>query len=109
MAAPLAAWRPALVSSARLLVARIPEWAGTSTRHLWEKPGMAIPHAKPGEIVDVRPFGSAFASARTSTLVRAGQIELIRLVVCWQENRGASGQRRPCRALPGGSGRRLTT
>ena len=42
---------------------------------------MAIPHAKPGEIVDVRPLGSALASAQTSTLVRAEQVEIIRLVV----------------------------
>jgi quercetin dioxygenase-like cupin family protein len=42
---------------------------------------MAIPHAKPGEIVDVRPLGSALASAQTKTLVRAEQVEIIRLVV----------------------------
>ena len=42
---------------------------------------MAIPHAKPGEIVDVRPLGSALASAQTKTLVRAEQVEVIRLVV----------------------------
>ncbi len=42
---------------------------------------MAIPHAKPGEIVDVRPLGSALASAQTHTLVRAEQVEVIRLVV----------------------------
>ena len=30
---------------------------------------MAIPHAKPGEIVDVRPLGPALASAQTKTLV----------------------------------------
>jgi quercetin dioxygenase-like cupin family protein len=42
---------------------------------------MAIPHAKPGEIVDVRPLGSALASAPTKTLVRAEQVEVIRLVV----------------------------
>ncbi len=42
---------------------------------------MAIPHAKPGEIVDVRPLGSALASAQTQTLVRAEQVEVIRLVV----------------------------
>jgi quercetin dioxygenase-like cupin family protein len=34
---------------------------------------MAIPHAKPGEVVDVRPLGSALASAQTQTLVRAEQ------------------------------------
>ena len=42
---------------------------------------MAIEHAQPGEIVDVRPLGSALASAQTKTLVRAEQIEVIRLIV----------------------------
>ena len=42
---------------------------------------MAIPHAKPGEIVDVRPLGSALASSQTATLFRAGQVEVRRLVV----------------------------
>jgi quercetin dioxygenase-like cupin family protein len=42
---------------------------------------MALPHAKPGEIVDVRPLGSTLASAQTKTLVRAEQVEVIRLVV----------------------------
>jgi quercetin dioxygenase-like cupin family protein len=42
---------------------------------------MAIPHAKAGEVVDVRPLGSALASAQTKTLVRAEQVEVIRLLV----------------------------
>jgi quercetin dioxygenase-like cupin family protein len=42
---------------------------------------MAIPHAKPGEVVDVRPLGPALASAQTATLVRAERVEVIRLVV----------------------------
>jgi len=42
---------------------------------------MAIPHAKPAEVVDVRPLGSALAWAQTKTLVRAEQVEVIRLVV----------------------------
>ena len=42
---------------------------------------MAISHAKPGEVVDVRPLGAALASAQTKTLVRAAQVEVIRLVV----------------------------
>ena len=42
---------------------------------------MAIPHAKPGELVDVRPLGAALASSQTTTLVRAAQVEVIRLVV----------------------------
>ena len=42
---------------------------------------MAIPHAKPGELLDVRPLGSALASSQTSTLIRAEQVEVIRIVV----------------------------
>src|SRR5262249_40631914 len=42
---------------------------------------MAVPHAKPGEVVDVRPLGSALASSQTTALVRAEQVEVIRLVV----------------------------
>jgi quercetin dioxygenase-like cupin family protein len=42
---------------------------------------MAIPHAKPGEVIDVRPLGSALASAQTKALVRTDQVEVIRLVV----------------------------
>lgn len=42
---------------------------------------MAIPHAKPGEVVDIRPLGPAIASVQTTTLVRAEQVEVIRLVV----------------------------
>jgi quercetin dioxygenase-like cupin family protein len=42
---------------------------------------MASPHAKPGEVLDVRPLGAALASAQTKTLVRAEQVEVIRLVV----------------------------
>ncbi len=42
---------------------------------------MAIPHAKPGDVVDVRPLGSALAKAQSKTLVRADQLEVIRLIV----------------------------
>ena len=42
---------------------------------------MAIQHANPGEVVDVRPLGSALASTQTKTLVRAEQVEVIRLIV----------------------------
>jgi quercetin dioxygenase-like cupin family protein len=42
---------------------------------------MAIPHAQPGQIVDVRPLGSSLATAQTRTLVRAEQVEVIRLIV----------------------------
>ena len=42
---------------------------------------MAIPQAKPGDVLDVRPLGSALASAQTGTLLRAEQVEVRRLVV----------------------------
>ena len=42
---------------------------------------MAIPHAQPGEVIDVRPLGSALATAKTSTLFKTEKIEIIRLVM----------------------------
>ena len=42
---------------------------------------MAIPHAQPGEVIDVRPLGSALATAKTSTLLKTEKIEIIRLVM----------------------------
>ena len=42
---------------------------------------MALPHTQPGEVVDVRPLGSALASSQTATLLRADQVEVRRLVV----------------------------
>ena len=60
---------------------------------------MAISHAKPGEVVDVRPLGSALASAQTKTLVRAEQVEVIRLVVParWRQRTAASDLGSRCR------------
>lgn len=42
---------------------------------------MAIPHAKPGEIVNVRPLGATLTTAQTRTLVKAEDVEVIRIVV----------------------------
>ena len=42
---------------------------------------MAIPHAKSGQVINVRPLGTALASAQTSTLVRTTDVEVIRLIV----------------------------
>jgi len=42
---------------------------------------MARPHAKPGEVVDVGLFGPSLGSAETTTLVKAKDIEVIRLIV----------------------------
>ena len=42
---------------------------------------MALRHAKPGEIVDLRPLGVQFESARTSALVKSDRFEAVRLIV----------------------------
>ena len=42
---------------------------------------MAIPHAKSGEVIDLRPLGEALAHAVTSTLVKTDTLEVIRLVI----------------------------
>jgi quercetin dioxygenase-like cupin family protein len=42
---------------------------------------MAIPHAKPGEVIDVRPLGKALANTRTTVLVKTEGLEIIRLVL----------------------------
>ena len=42
---------------------------------------MAIPHAKSGEVIDLRQLGEALAHTVTSTLVKTDKLEVIRLVV----------------------------
>ena len=42
---------------------------------------MAITHAASGQVIDVGPLGQALASARTTTLVKTADLEVIRLVV----------------------------
>ena len=42
---------------------------------------MAIPHAHPGEVIDVRPLGPALAAARSTALIRTESLEVIRLVI----------------------------
>lgn len=42
---------------------------------------MAIPHAKSGQVISVRPLGAALASAQTNTIVRTADVEVIRLIV----------------------------
>jgi len=42
---------------------------------------MAVIHAKPNELVDVQPYGAALATAKTTTLFKTDQVELIRLVL----------------------------
>lgn len=42
---------------------------------------MAIPHAKPGEVVDIRPLGAELQDTQTTTLVQTDRVEVIRLVL----------------------------
>ena len=55
---------------------------------------MAIPHAEPGQPVDLRPLGAALPDARTSALFKTGGLEVIRLVV-------PAGKRLPPHAVTG--------
>lgn len=42
---------------------------------------MAIPHAQPGEVIDVRPLGAALADEKTRTLIKTPAFEVVRLVM----------------------------
>ena len=42
---------------------------------------MALTHAKPGEVVDLRPLGDKLKQAKTAAIVKAKGFEAIRLVV----------------------------
>ena len=42
---------------------------------------MARPHVRPGEVVSVLPLGERIAGARTAALLKAEQLEVVRLVL----------------------------
>ena len=42
---------------------------------------MAIPHANSGQPIDVRPLGAGLSKARTVALFKAGDVEVIRMVL----------------------------
>jgi len=42
---------------------------------------MAQPHAASGEVVSVLPLGAALGGARTHALIKAGQLEVVRIVL----------------------------
>ncbi len=42
---------------------------------------MAIPHAQPGEVIDVRPLSDALAASKTRTLLKTTRVEVIRMVL----------------------------
>ena len=42
---------------------------------------MAIPHATPGELIDVRPLGARLKERVTTTLIKTDSLEVLRLVI----------------------------
>ena len=42
---------------------------------------MALPHALSGEVVDVQPYGTHIEAAQSVALFKAGQLEVMRLVL----------------------------
>lgn len=42
---------------------------------------MAIPHARSGQVIDVRPLGAALADERTTALFKTDDLEVMRLVL----------------------------
>jgi quercetin dioxygenase-like cupin family protein len=42
---------------------------------------MALPHAEPGEVIDLRPLGPALGGTQTATLVKTPFLEIIRLIL----------------------------
>lgn len=42
---------------------------------------MAIPHARPGEPIDIRPLGGGLASAKTVALFKSRDLEVVRVVL----------------------------
>ncbi|WP_119156386.1 cupin domain-containing protein [Caldimonas tepidiphila] len=42
---------------------------------------MAIPHARPGEVIDLRPLGERLAQSRSHALIKTHALELIRVVL----------------------------
>lgn len=42
---------------------------------------MALQHAKPGEIVDLRPLGGKLKDAKTAAIIKSEHFEAVRLIV----------------------------
>jgi len=42
---------------------------------------MALPHARSGEVIDVRPLKAALATTKTRTLLKTNSVEVVRIVM----------------------------
>ena len=47
---------------------------------------MAVPHAQPGQAIDVRPLGATLPQQQTTTLAKTDSLEIIRLVLPRDKN-----------------------
>jgi quercetin dioxygenase-like cupin family protein len=55
---------------------------------------MAIPHAEPGDVIDVRPLGAALPATRSHALFKSADLEVMRIVL-------RAGQELPPHAVTG--------
>ena len=55
---------------------------------------MALTHAEPGDIIEVKPLGAALVAAKSHALFKSADLEVIRLVL-------KSGERMPPHAVAG--------
>jgi len=42
---------------------------------------MALPHARPGQLIDIAPLGAAFAQAASHAILKTRSLELMRIVL----------------------------
>ncbi|MBS0317868.1 MAG: cupin domain-containing protein [Proteobacteria bacterium] len=55
---------------------------------------MALPHAKPLDVIDMRPLGPQLADAKTHSLIKTEKLQLVRIVL-------PAGHALPEHSLPG--------
>ena len=55
---------------------------------------MALPHAKPLDVIDMRPLGPQLAGAKTHSLIKTEKLQLVRIVL-------PAGHALPTHSLPG--------
>jgi quercetin dioxygenase-like cupin family protein len=55
---------------------------------------MALPHAQPGQAIDVGPLGAGLAQAKTAALFKSADLEVMRLVLL-------AGRSLPPHGVPG--------
>ena len=70
-----------------------PELAALCAESVYSAP-MALPHANPGQLLDVRPFGDRLSGEKTAALFKSRDLEVMRLVL-------RAGKSLPAHKVPG--------